>query len=335
MKKHIDSIQVFMVMLLLLLAECQNADKQINSIILDTDMGNDIDDALALAIMNRYIDEGRTQVLAIGMSKEGKAAAEYTDIVQTWYGHPNIPIALVSGNTGPKTTEKHYSDRVCEMKNDTGTPLFARTVSDVTQLPMATTLYRKVLASQPDHSVTFVTIGFSTNMATLLDTPADEFSPLTGKELVAKKVKQLVMMAGNMVEPKGEFNVYMDIAAARKTFAEWPTPIIVSPFELGERVKFPHERVNDIDAKRPNPVAEGYVNYLGDDYDACSWDPTALIYAVEGDGFFTLSPTGTIDVDTLGITRFTPAPDGQHRYLIISDAQVDALTQHLVEMITE
>lgn len=163
MKKYIDSIRVFMVMLLLLLTGCQNADKQINSIILDTDMGNDIDDALALAIMNRYIDEGRTQVLAIGMSKEGNSAAEYTDIVQTWYGHPNIPIALVSGNTGPKTTEKHYSDRVCEMKND----------------------------------------------------------------------------------------------------------------------------------------------------------------------------TGTIDVDTLGITRFTPAPDGQHRYLIISDAQVDALTQHLVDMITE
>jgi inosine-uridine nucleoside N-ribohydrolase len=194
-------------------------------------------------------------------------------------------------------------------------------------------------------------------MASLLETQADDISPLSGKELVAKKVKTLVMMAGNMAKEQGEFNVTEDIAAARKVFDEWPTPIVTSPFELGVRVCFPHERVKDIGERQPNPVAEGYRFYQGSEYNACSWDPTALIFAVEGENpnFYTLSPAGTIWVDEAGITRFMPPHQGEvtlrfmllklkfkthskrntkHRYLIANDEQVAALTQRLVELIT-
>jgi len=307
-------------------------------IILDTDMGNDIDDALALAAMNRYIDEGRVRVLAIGMSKEGAEAAEYTDIVQTWYGHGDIPIGRVSGSTGPRTTGVHYTHKVCALGDEAGAPLFARTngTAGTRQTPPLTDeLYRRVLAKQKDHSVTMVTVGFSTNMASLLETPADGISSLSGKELVRKKVKTLVMMAGNMAEEKGEFNVTEDIAAARKVFAEWPTPIVTSPFELGVRVCFPHEKVDAIGNRQPNPVSVAYRYYQGTEYNACSWDPTALIYAVEGENpdFYTSSPEGTIRVDDAGITRFTPSPDRQHRYLIANDEQVAALTRHLVELV--
>jgi len=342
------------------LAGCYSGSSSVPSIIFDTDMGNDIDDALALAVMNRYLDEGRAHVLAIGMSKEGAEAAEYTDIVQTWYGHGDIPIGRVSGSTGPKTTGEHYTHRVCARTNDEGHPLYERTISTPYEsLPTTDELYRRVLAKQKNHSVTFVTVGFSTNLASLLDTPADDISPLSGRELVAQKVKTLVMMAGNMAEPKGEFNVVEDITAARKVFNEWPTPIVISPFELGVRVCFPHERVDDIAAgRKPNPVAEGYRYYLGSEYNACSWDPTALIYAVEGENpdFYTLSPAGTILVDDAGITHFENPlnksitlkiflmklrfklnrnQQENHRYLIANDDQTAALTQHLVELTTD
>ncbi|MBO7499559.1 MAG: nucleoside hydrolase [Bacteroidaceae bacterium] len=323
--------------LAVVLAGCNAGSTDVPSIILDTDMGNDIDDALALAAMNRYIDLGRVKVLAIGMSKEGAEAAEYTDIVQTWYGHGDIPIGRVSGSTGPRTTGEHYTHKTCALKDETGAPLFART-NGIGQTPSLTEeLYRRVLAKQKDHSVTLVTVGFSTNMASLLETQADDISPLSGKELVRKKVKTLVMMAGNMAEEKGEFNVTEDIVAARKVFAEWPTPIVTSPFELGERVRFPHNKVGDIAAGRqPNPVAEAYRFYQGPNYDACSWDPTALIFAVEGENpnFYTLSPAGTIWVDEAGITRFAPLVGGQHRYLLADDNQVEMLTNRLVELVT-
>ena len=337
MNRTMKHVKILFMVLAVVLAGCNAGSTDVPSIILDTDMGNDIDDALALAAMNRYIDLGRVKVLAIGMSKEGAEAAEYTDIVQTWYGHGDIPIGRVSGSTGPRTTGEHYTHKTCALKDETGAPLFART-NGIGQTPSLTEeLYRRVLAKQKDHSVTLVTVGFSTNMASLLETQADDISPLSGKELVRKKVKTLVMMAGNMAEEKGEFNVTEDIVAARKVFAEWPTPIVTSPFELGERVRFPHNKVGDIAAGRqPNPVAEAYRFYQGPNYDACSWDPTALIFAVEGENpnFYTLSPAGTIWVDEAGITRFAPLVGGQHRYLLADDNQVEMLTNRLVELVT-
>lgn len=321
------------------LAGCDAGRTDVPTIILDTDMGNDIDDALALAAMNRYIDEERVRVLAIGMSKEGAEAAEFTDIVQTWYGHGDIPVGRVSGSTGPRTTGEHYTHKTCALKDETGAPLFARTNGTAEMRhtpPLTDELYRRVLAKQKDHSVTLVTVGFSTNLASLLATPADDISLLSGMELVRKKVKTLVMMAGNMAEEKGEFNVTEDIVAARKVFAEWPTPIVTSPFELGVRVMFPHEKVDAIGKRQPNPVAEAYRFYQGTEYNACSWDPTALIFAVEGENpdFYTLSPAGTIEVDDAGITRFTPSAGGRHRYLLADEGQVKMLTEHLVELVT-
>jgi len=45
-------------------------------------------------------------------------------------------------------------------------------------------LLREVLAGQPDRSVVIVQVGFSTNMARLLDSEPDQYSALTGHELV-------------------------------------------------------------------------------------------------------------------------------------------------------
>ena len=61
-------------------------------VILETDIGNDVDDALALDMLHKYIDDGTVDVLAIMINKNGEAPAEFTDIMNTWYGHPDIPI---------------------------------------------------------------------------------------------------------------------------------------------------------------------------------------------------------------------------------------------------
>jgi pyrimidine-specific ribonucleoside hydrolase len=54
--------------------------------------------------------------------------------------------------------------------------------------------------------------------------------------LVAKKVKQLVSMAGKF--PEGwEFNVFRDSTASRYVVDHWPTPILYSGFEIGVKIK--------------------------------------------------------------------------------------------------
>ena len=86
--------------------------------------------------------------------------------------------------------------------------------------------------------MTIASVGFLTNLAALLDSGADDFSPLSGRELVAKKVKLVSVMAGNISFEDGrdifpEYNVRRDIASAKKFFSECPVPVVVSPFELG------------------------------------------------------------------------------------------------------
>ena len=60
-------------------------------------------------------------------------------------------------------------------------------------------LYRRLLAKQPDHSVTMVSIGGYTNLAGLLRSKAGQGSKLDGRALITKKVKSLVIEDGLQV----------------------------------------------------------------------------------------------------------------------------------------
>ncbi len=194
-------------------------------VIFDTDMGNDVDDALALDMLYKYLDQDRIELLGIPTTKRSPYCVEYIDIMNTWYGYPDIPIGVVVD--GSETdNEDNFVRIVCQMEKG-GKPAFERRVKDYGTLPASVALYRKLLAAQKDHSVTIVSVGFSTNLAQLLDSRGDEFSPLTGKELVAQKVKLVSAMMGHFQDSTfAEFNVNCDIPAARKAISEWPTPLL-------------------------------------------------------------------------------------------------------------
>jgi hypothetical protein len=69
-------------------------------------------------------------------------------------------------------------------------------------------------------------------------------------------------------------------------------------------------------------VADAYRSYMPMPYDRPTWDLTSALYAIRpGRQYFALSPAGRVSVDEDGQTRFTPAPEGKHRYLILEDGQ--------------
>lgn len=305
-------------------------------VIFETDIGNDIDDALALDMLYKYMDQGKVELRAVMTNKCAPSIGEYMDIMNTWYGYPDIPVGIVRNGTDDPWG--HYAKDVVALKNEDGSPMFRRTHSDYDKLPDAHILYRKILASLPDHSVVIPTVGFSTNLARLLDTPADEYSPLTGKELVARKVKLLVPMAGNMEDAKyAEYNVERDIPAAQKVFAEWPTPIVVSPFELGLAIEYPGKSIEaDFGWASRHPMVESYRSY-GEgsvQYDRPTWDLTSVLYAVEGDRWFTLSEPGSIRITDEGYSIFTPSAEGNVRYLKATPEQGVAINERFQEIIT-
>lgn len=306
-------------------------------LIFDTDLGNDIDDAIAMDLLYKYADAGKIRILAEGISKDGLAPAEYMDILNNWYGYPEIPMGIVVGGADCETDAVNYAKAVNAMADPDGNPLFGRTPGmDYGSLPQSHMLYRKILAGCDDASVTFVTVGFSTNLARLLDTPADGFSPLSGRELVARKVRLLVMMAGSFDGSlSSEYNVLKDIPSAQKVVSEWPGEIVFAPFELGIQVCYPASSIeNDFSGCGEHPVVEAYKAYLPMPYDRPCWDPAALVYAVEGDVWFGVSPYGRISISDSGETVLDTSDGGNHRYITVDNEQAGALTCHIVSMMT-
>lgn len=302
-------------------------------VIFDTDMGNDVDDVLALDMLYKYMDAEKINLLAIMTNKNGAGSARFLDIMNTWYGYPNIPIGIVRNGAKCDNTN-NYAQIVSDMKVD-GKPMFRTTVPDVTKLPDAEKLYRKVLARQPDHSVVIISTGFSTNLARLLDTKGDAYSPLSGRELMARKVQYLSLMAGSF---KGltEYNVVTDIPACAKLFAESPVPIVTSPFELGETVKYPGQSIqNDFSWAPLHPLVKAFESYLPMPYDRPTWDPTAVLQVLEPGKFMTKSAAGNIFVDAEGHTYYKKSLDGKDYYLTITPEQGEKIKNFFVSVVTK
>ena len=166
-------------------------------LIFDTDMGNDIDDALALGVIHALQSRGECQLLAVTVSKDNEFAAPFCDLVNTFYRRGKIPVGVVRQGQTPENSR--YIQEPCLAKDD-GQLRYPRTLLSGKDAPEATGLLRQVLSRQPDASVVMVVVGFSTNISRLLESPADSHSPLTGRALVAQKCKLLSMMAGNFAE---------------------------------------------------------------------------------------------------------------------------------------
>jgi inosine-uridine nucleoside N-ribohydrolase len=299
-------------------------------LIFDTDMGNDVDDALALAMIHAFQSRGEARLLAVTVTKDSHSAGPFVDLVNTFYGRPSIPVGVVKNG---KTTNDTPMIRVpSERRTPSGPYVYPHRLTDGTDAPDAVSVLRRALAAEPDGSVTIVQVGFSTNLARLLDSAADAASPLPGAQLVSRKVHLLSAMAGHFPVGKPEFNVATDIPSASKVFAEWPSPIVFSGFEIGEALLFPAASIeHDFSWVPDHPVAEAYRNYMRMPYDRPSWDLTAVLYAVRPDrGYFALSPEGKVTVDDNGQTHFAAAGGGARRYLILEDAQKARVLEALV-----
>lgn len=305
-------------------------------LIFDTDMGNDIDDALALGVIHALQSRGECRLLAVTLSKDNEFAGPYVDLVNTFYGRGDVPVGVVRNG---KTPEDSKYIRLPSQAMDGGKPRYPHRLQAGKDAPEAVGLLRKVLAAQPDGETVLVVVGFSTNLARLLESPADDASPLTGPELVTKKVRLLSMMAGMFGDgPRmKEYNVFIDIDAANKVFADWPTPIVTSGFEIGQAIKFPAQSIErDFSYVPHHPLREAYELYQKMPYDRETWDLTAVLYAVRPDrGYFGLSPAGTITTDAQQVTQFAAADSGRHRYLTATAEQVARVREALVQLASQ
>ena len=147
-------------------------------VILDTDLGSSTDDLFALEMLHRYEQEGRCRLLGVVVDRMGEANAAIADVMNTYFGHPDTPIGLVrEGIPAPQVWIDYGA--LPTYTNADGSPMFRRSVSDYSVLPDGYVLYRRLLAAQPDHSVSICSIGFVTALAALLQSGGDDLFTLS------------------------------------------------------------------------------------------------------------------------------------------------------------
>ena len=304
-------------------------------IIFDTDIGNDIDDALALGVIHALQSRGECKLLAVTITKDNPWSAPFVDLVDTFYGRGDIPIGVV--HNGKTPNDSRYLMKPAKAMDD-GRPRYPHDLQSGKDAPEAVALLRKTLASQPDGSVVIVQVGLSTNLARLLASRADENSSLTGIELITSKCRLLSMMGGCFLNtPRREYNIFSDLDASRELLRDWPTPIVLSGAEIGEAILYPATSIEkDFSYVAHHPLAEAYKLYMKFPYDRPCWDLTSVLYAVRPDrGYFDLSPSGNVRVDEKEVTQFTPAPNGKCRYLILTPEQRVRVREALVELASQ
>lgn len=285
-------------------------------VILDTDIGSSTDDLFALEMLYRYADEGRCKLLGVVVDRHGEEYGALADVMNTYFGYGNVPIGVERGGIKNPKVFIDYRN-LYKHKTDNGELMFKRTVSDYSTLPNGWQLYRQLLVSQPDHSVSICSTGFVSCLVQLLHSGPDDLSLLTGVELVRQKVKCLYLMAGvftSSQEP--DYNFLQDPTYAKLLFNSWPreVSVVFSPMEVGNKIVYRNELViSDIDWTDIHPIKQVYMNYDCDSGQRM-WDPMTVIQAIEGDALFTLSERGIVTITDECGTDFAPSATGNDRY---------------------
>lgn len=283
-------------------------------IIFDTDMDSDCDDAGALAMLHALADKGEAQILGTMVSSKFQSSAPCVDAINTYFHRPDLPIG-VNKEPGKPWQGSKYAKQIADE--------FPHDLNSNDAAPDATTLYRKILAAQPNKSVTIVTVGDLSNIRYLLESKADDLSPLDGVALAKQKVKHWVCMGTRYpsdLDPNRWGNFKMDAASTVKAIALWPGLIT---FTGGQEFAWSiatGARLAEL--PKTNPTRRAYELFFGKVKSQHSADPIAVYVAVRGTGApWKLVTQGYNHIFDDGRHEWLEAPDNPNQQYISALAE--------------
>ena len=278
---------------------------EVVQVIFDTDIDTDVDDVGALAVIHSYVQEGKAELLACVGSCNSGWAAPAMDAINTYFGQPDIPVGISpdcpSGGGSPyqRVVARAYENDIYSDAN----------------APSALSVYRQTLAAAEDDSVVLIVVGMLNNLYDLLRSGPDQYSDLTGMELVAQKVKLCTIMGGQY--PSGrEWNLLNHPQAAQLIAEQCPVPVLWSGFEIGNSI-ITGDAVTRDRMEEDSPVALSYDLYMKSDSGRQSWDLTTMLFAVEGASDYWTLQRGTNSVSAGdGSNVWTPDENGKDAILV-------------------
>ena len=291
-------------------------------IILDTDFGDDGDDLLSLMMLHYMQDNGECEIMAVGQANSNRESPGAIDVINTWYGRPNIPIGIVKSEVHGIADQ--YSTMLIEDYPDLWN-------LDLDNIPDAVDVYRQVLADAEDKSIIFVVIGFKKNMMELLKSEPDDISPMTGVELVKQKVKFISDMAGYYPKPPNPdtyepFNFGIAPQGTAKYYVEnCPVPILFAGIRTGAIKLAGPLRKMDTPGGRAIEQKLAHDGGWGksiEDYQA-AFDCVSVLVAVRGPDAYFYVKTGCNELDKRGVNDFNYDKDCGHSHVDAVDRKVD------------
>ena len=296
-------------------------------LIIDSDLYSNADDVAALATAFALQIKGEDQVIAITLNTgNGRSSVA----VKTWkcaaaiaqfYNSASVPIGADMPDGGAQVGSPDFI-----------TPCAALASPSTPSPGSAVSVLRQALAGQANGSVVIAEIGYEENLAALLNSPADGSSPLNGHDLIAAKVKELVVMGGGYPSYGGENNLAGSPGAAADVAANWPTKIVWSGIEVGNNVSAGHT----VDSAQP---LSSPVRVAMDAYDGANsislYDPTAVYHAVRpGDALLTeVGPGQNVVNAGSGANAFTLGGGNQFYLELTNAGSMDSMLESLLDVL--
>lgn len=283
---------------------------------IDTDLGGDCDDVGALAIANIFKNKGLIEIAGMTHTTSLEWGPACIDIVNKYYGNGDIKVGATKREGYCVEGTNKYASKMAST--------FPHSYPNRSEVIDAVALMRKVLSESLDNSITFVCIGQLGDASDLLDSQADQYSPLNGVELVRQKVKEFVIMGGLFKEDVNEkvmfcgyeysteYNIVCDIKSARNFICKCPVRVVFNDFKIGHLIHTAGPLLEQGDMS--HPVTFAYTIFQNHPRE--SWDLLTVWYAAMGeDDLFTLSNNGHVDILEDGTTMFDPNIQSNHYYL--------------------
>ncbi len=307
-------------------------------VILDTDPSFDPDDAGCMAMLHAIATNDEIEILAVMNCTDFHESPISIGAINQFYHRKAIPVGDYKRYGKKPSPETNYDYGIA---NDYPGPY-----SRSEDVPEAYRLYREILASQPDKSVTIIAIGTLHNLEELLQSAGDSYSPLDGKSLVERKVAQVVTMGGNFINHSGfdrtnwgGSNELCDDsrtwaclneqrnALTRYVIEHCRAPFIASGWENGNGNFNGAQQGNVISGQRlkelesDHIVRRSYEMHFAsrggsDRIERHSNDQCALLYAVKGaTSYYTEYIDGEIELTKEGACQWTRTSGGNQGYI--------------------
>ena len=239
-------------------------------VIYETDMTLDVDDVGGLAVLHGLQTEGEVTILGVCYNEVHKLAPRVIDAINTYYNRGTIPIGIYNKRLVDPDPSDYYSyersNDVDNMKHD----LSDNIVND------AIKVYKQILASQPDHSVVVISVGFLNNLYDLIHDPE-------GFNLVESKVKLLAVMGG--LHGDGfNFVRHNLVEQTQYVIEHWPGTLLTT--HVGGDIITGETLTSTTPAN--NPVRRAYELEwgVGPNQGRSSWDQVTTMYAVFGTKYY-------------------------------------------------